>query len=400
MSTMGRDGARYDVVDHRPAQRARAAPSTGLLLPMFGEHNVQNSLAAIAVADEMGSTTTTCARRSPASRACKRRFTKTGECERRHRDRRLRPPPGRDRRRAARGARAPPRAASSPWCSRTATPASPISSPSSAPASTTPTRCSSPTSIPPARRRSRASAATRWSRACARAATATPMPLAAPAELAPLIARSGAARRFRRLPRRRLDHQLGAGAAGRARAAATPARRGSARMMAARNAPPTASSSACRRCAGGSTENAPLGAGDLVPRRRPGRSAVPPGRSPTISPRFLAAKPADVPVTVIGVASNLLVRDGGMPGVVVRLGRGFVEIAIDGTTIAAGAGALDLNVALTAARGGHRRARIPVRHSRHGRRRPAHECRRLWQRVQGRAGRRARRSTPAGGATR
>jgi UDP-N-acetylmuramate dehydrogenase len=61
---------------------------------------------------------------------------------------------------------------------------------------------------------------------------------------------------------------------------------------------------------------------------------------------FLAAKPADVPVTVIGVASNLLVRDGGVPGVVVRLGRGFVEVRIDGATVEAGAGALDLNVAL------------------------------------------------------
>ena len=61
---------------------------------------------------------------------------------------------------------------------------------------------------------------------------------------------------------------------------------------------------------------------------------------------FLARKPADVPVTVIGVASNLLVRDGGIDGVVIRLGRGFVDVRIDGTTVTAGAGALDLNVAL------------------------------------------------------
>jgi UDP-N-acetylmuramate dehydrogenase len=67
---------------------------------------------------------------------------------------------------------------------------------------------------------------------------------------------------------------------------------------------------------------------------------------------FLAAKPADVPVTVIGVASNLLVRDGGVEGVVVRLGRGFVEVTTDGTTVTAGAGALDLNVALTAQQAG------------------------------------------------
>jgi UDP-N-acetylmuramate dehydrogenase len=67
---------------------------------------------------------------------------------------------------------------------------------------------------------------------------------------------------------------------------------------------------------------------------------------------FLAAKPADVAVTVIGVASNLLVRDGGIAGVVVRLGRGFVEIRIAGTEVEAGAGALDLNVALTCQQAG------------------------------------------------
>lgn len=67
---------------------------------------------------------------------------------------------------------------------------------------------------------------------------------------------------------------------------------------------------------------------------------------------FLAAKPADVPVTVIGVASNLLVRDGGINGVVVRLGRGFVDITAREHSIEAGAGALDLNVALTAREAG------------------------------------------------
>ena len=61
---------------------------------------------------------------------------------------------------------------------------------------------------------------------------------------------------------------------------------------------------------------------------------------------FLAKRPPDVPVTVIGVASNLLVRDGGVEGVVVRLGRGFAEIAISGTRVMAGADVLDLNVAI------------------------------------------------------
>jgi UDP-N-acetylmuramate dehydrogenase len=63
---------------------------------------------------------------------------------------------------------------------------------------------------------------------------------------------------------------------------------------------------------------------------------------------FLAGCPADVPVTVIGVASNLLVRDGGVAGVVIRLGRGFAEIAAGGAEIRAGAAALDLNVAVAA----------------------------------------------------
>jgi UDP-N-acetylmuramate dehydrogenase len=67
---------------------------------------------------------------------------------------------------------------------------------------------------------------------------------------------------------------------------------------------------------------------------------------------FLAALPDNVPVTVIGVGSNLLVRDGGIPGVTIRLGRGFAEIAAEDENIRAGAGALDFNVALTAAEAG------------------------------------------------
>ncbi|MBL0901559.1 MAG: UDP-N-acetylmuramate dehydrogenase [Reyranella sp.] len=63
---------------------------------------------------------------------------------------------------------------------------------------------------------------------------------------------------------------------------------------------------------------------------------------------FLAALPADVPVTVLGVGSNLLVRDGGVKGVVVRLMRGFTNVSIEGHEVIAGAGAPDLNVALTA----------------------------------------------------
>jgi UDP-N-acetylmuramate dehydrogenase len=67
---------------------------------------------------------------------------------------------------------------------------------------------------------------------------------------------------------------------------------------------------------------------------------------------FLGALPAEIPVTVIGVGSNLLIRDGGIPGVTIRLGRGFAEIATAGETVRAGAGALDLSVALQAAEAG------------------------------------------------
>lgn len=67
---------------------------------------------------------------------------------------------------------------------------------------------------------------------------------------------------------------------------------------------------------------------------------------------FLKDKPADVPVTVIGVASNLLVRDGGVPGVVLRLGRGFAQIEPEGNALLCGGGALDRNVATVAKQAG------------------------------------------------
>ena len=63
---------------------------------------------------------------------------------------------------------------------------------------------------------------------------------------------------------------------------------------------------------------------------------------------FLAAKPADVPVTVIGVGSNLLVRDGGVPGAVIRLGKEFANISMDGDLLHAGAATPDLYVARAA----------------------------------------------------
>jgi UDP-N-acetylmuramate dehydrogenase len=65
---------------------------------------------------------------------------------------------------------------------------------------------------------------------------------------------------------------------------------------------------------------------------------------------FLAHLAVELPVHVVGVGSNLIVRDGGLPGVVIRLGpRGFGEASVQGDVVSAGAAALDKRVAETAA---------------------------------------------------
>jgi len=64
---------------------------------------------------------------------------------------------------------------------------------------------------------------------------------------------------------------------------------------------------------------------------------------------FLAHLPPEIPATVIGLGSNLIVRDGGVPGAVIRLGRGFSDIAVDdGLRIRAGAAVPDVKVARAA----------------------------------------------------
>lgn len=67
---------------------------------------------------------------------------------------------------------------------------------------------------------------------------------------------------------------------------------------------------------------------------------------------FLRGLDPAVPVFPMGVGSNLIVRDGGIRGVVVRLGRGFNGIAVDGGRVTAGAAALDAHVARRAAAAG------------------------------------------------
>ena len=67
---------------------------------------------------------------------------------------------------------------------------------------------------------------------------------------------------------------------------------------------------------------------------------------------FLAALDPDVTVFPMGVGSNLIVRDGGLRAVVIRLGRGFNAITVQGNRVTAGAAALDAHVARKAAEAG------------------------------------------------
>ncbi len=68
---------------------------------------------------------------------------------------------------------------------------------------------------------------------------------------------------------------------------------------------------------------------------------------------FLRSLPAEIPVTVIGASSNLIIRDGGIPGVVIRLGKPFSEIAVEEDhRVRAGTAALDAHVARAAQKAG------------------------------------------------
>lgn len=67
---------------------------------------------------------------------------------------------------------------------------------------------------------------------------------------------------------------------------------------------------------------------------------------------FLSALPTDTPLMPIGVGSNMIIRDGGLKGVAIKLGRGFNGIDIQGDKVVAGAAALDAHVARKAAEAG------------------------------------------------
>ena len=309
---------------------------------MPGRHNVQNALAAIAVARELGDRRR---RAAPGARRLRRRQAALHphrHRRRHHRDRRLRPPPGRDPRRARdrppdlrrprdRGGAAAPLHPPLRRCSR-----------SSAPPSTMPTACWSPRSMPPARRRSPASTAMRWSRACAATATATCARSTAPSSCRPWSRASPQPGD--------LVVCLGAGSItawanalpGAAAAPARARRRGVSRTCSAA-LPPVRGRCARERAAR---------AAHLAARRRPGRGRVPAGRCrrPGGVPRGQAAP--RLPVTPIGVASNLLVRDGGIEGVVraLRAGRSPRSRSTD-ERLRVGAGATDRMIAIQAHEG-------------------------------------------------
>lgn len=67
---------------------------------------------------------------------------------------------------------------------------------------------------------------------------------------------------------------------------------------------------------------------------------------------FLASLPAETPVTVLGASSNVIIRDGGIDGVVIRLTPAFGKVAAQGLRVTAGAAALDARVSTAAAQAG------------------------------------------------
>ena len=67
---------------------------------------------------------------------------------------------------------------------------------------------------------------------------------------------------------------------------------------------------------------------------------------------FLSRLPSEIAITVVGLGSNLIVRDGGVPGVVIRLGRGFNAIAVENHSVRAGAAVPDVRVARAAQEAG------------------------------------------------
>ena len=104
---------------------------------------------------------------------------------------------------------------------------------------------------------------------------------------------------------------------------------------------------------------------------------------PTTWRRSWRRRPADLRGSVIGVGSNLLVRDGGIPGVVVRLPAAFGKIEVRWHAHARGRRGAGRRGGARRRRCRHRRPGIPARRAGHDRRRAEDECRLLWPRDQG-----------------
>ncbi len=144
--------------------------------------------------------------------------------------------------------------------------------------------------------------------------------------------------------------QLGGGAAGRTGGAAGAAHCGKCGMtMAAARITDLANSLPPLR--GRMQANAPLAPFTWFRVGGPAEVLVRPADAADLA-QFLRALPLDIPVSVIGACSNLIIRDGGLPGVVIRLARGFGTIAVEGDGVVAGAAALDVTVAEHAAAAG------------------------------------------------
>ncbi len=120
-------------------------------------------------------------------------------------------------------------------------------------------------------------------------------------------------------------------------------------MMPARHAPPLAETLPPLR--GRVQADAPLAPASWFRVGGPAEALVRPEDAEDLA-AFLTALPPLVPVCVIGAGSNLILRDGGVPGVVFRLGRGFTGIAVRPDGIIAGAAARDASIAEHAAAAG------------------------------------------------
>ena len=343
---LGRDGARFDmVVSDGLSDRARTVPE--LFLPMFGRHNVQNSLAAVAVAEALGLGDEALRAALRNFKGVKRRFTKTGEWN---------------------GVTViddyghhPVEIAAVLKAARAIVEGKVI-------AVVQPHRftrvlhlfdgfctCFNDADIVLVADIYAAGEAP--IEGVSREALVAGLiehghrnvrPLADPMRSGPARWRDREAWRYGRVPGGGLDHQLGKQPAGRA---CCDRRR---RAVSHDRAMRTAVFGIDRQLPsvrGRLTENAAIGKQTWFGVGGPAEILFRPADAADLA-AFLAALPAETPVTVIGVGSNLLVRDGGIPGVTIRLGRGLGTTVVTEEVVYVGAGALDRIVALAAAKAG------------------------------------------------